>query len=317
MGLRLLSERDNEFVSHWVDSSPDVTVICTVKDGLPYLIEAVGSLAGQTLGDWQLIVIDDGSQDGSVAALSAMEKSDLRIETVQTPGIGRSRALNLAITRAKAPAIVNLDSDDILHPRALDVLLKALNDNPGMAGLSSRHVTFFGSSNPKWPNANVASSVRNVTSLLSQGNPLVHSGMAMRRELLVAMGGYSTVRTGNIDYELWIRMAEAGHQLGVLESHLVARRIHRRQSYERVNPKKYRWESIKLQHRAIRNLGGGLRAWTFLVAKLVWGMSVPYSLQRRIRVLASRQLHPLTRKTPKRNAHRRRDTQEDRTGDWE
>src|SRR5262245_52482798 len=96
---------------------PAVSVLMGVRDGAPWVGEAVASVLAQTAADLELIVIDDGSTDATAATLDAIDDSRIRVEHRAPSGLTRS--LNRAIELARAPLFARLDADDLAEPERL------------------------------------------------------------------------------------------------------------------------------------------------------------------------------------------------------
>jgi glycosyltransferase involved in cell wall biosynthesis len=99
-----------------------------VYNAMPYLPEAVRSIFAQTISDWELIIVDDGSTDGSSEYLSRINDSRVRIHTNAKNG-GVSLALNRAVAMATGRYIARMDGDDISLPRRLEAQLAMLEGN--------------------------------------------------------------------------------------------------------------------------------------------------------------------------------------------
>jgi glycosyltransferase involved in cell wall biosynthesis len=114
-----------------------VTVVITTYNAGTYLKEAVASVFEQTYTDWQLIIIDDGSTDGSLDLLTS-ELQDPRIITVVNPhNLGQTQSLNVALHNVTTPYMIQLDSDDRLYPHTLQWLLQeAQQIGPDVAVIS-------------------------------------------------------------------------------------------------------------------------------------------------------------------------------------
>ena len=109
--------------------APKVSIVLPTHDRLRFLREAVASVLAQTVVDWELVVVDDGSTDGSVAWLESL--GDPRIVVVTQPHSGNPAALrNLGVANAQAPWIAFLDSDDLWAPQKLELQLARLTANP-------------------------------------------------------------------------------------------------------------------------------------------------------------------------------------------
>ncbi|WP_420320950.1 glycosyltransferase family 2 protein [Flagellimonas sp.] len=107
-----------------------VTIICPVYNSSKYLANCIDSVIAQTNEDWEMVLADDCSLDDSVAIIQEYKEKDGRIKLVQMSqnggtGIARNRAIELATGRY----IAFLDSDDLWHPRKLELQLKFMKEN--------------------------------------------------------------------------------------------------------------------------------------------------------------------------------------------
>lgn len=100
-----------------------VSIIMPVFNSEKYLQEAIDSVLAQTCRNWELIIIDDGSTDQSGSICDTYVQRDSRIRAVHTENRGVSSARNAGIDLAKGEWIVFMDSDDMMRPRMLEVLL--------------------------------------------------------------------------------------------------------------------------------------------------------------------------------------------------
>ncbi|MFN0160333.1 MAG: glycosyltransferase family 2 protein [Burkholderiales bacterium] len=110
---------------------PRVSIVMAVYNGVAYIDVALGSLQRQTLPDLEIIVVDDGSTDDTVAAVRRRAADDARIRLITRPNAGRPsipRNDGLDLTRGKF--IGFLDHDDFSHPERLAVMVAALEENP-------------------------------------------------------------------------------------------------------------------------------------------------------------------------------------------
>lgn len=105
-----------------------VSVVVPAYNVESYVGEAVASVMAQTVKDWELILVDDGSTDRTAEICDAMAQADSRIHVVHTPNGGLSVARNRGLALCKGEWITFLDADDLLHPRFLEIMLKAAAD---------------------------------------------------------------------------------------------------------------------------------------------------------------------------------------------
>ena len=264
---------------------PQVSVILTVHNGERHIHAAIESMMAQTFDAWELIIIDDGSSDQTAAIIETFANSDARIKLVHTPGVGRAAALNMALERAQAPYLANIDVDDPSHPQRLDMLTKAMESAPLYAVIGTLSLHLVEDEQPQWqidPSLQVTE-IRDVTRILTRRNPINHSSVIMRTDALRAVKGYSTNRAsvGREDYDLWVRLAQTGYRLGKLQTMLASKRLHHGQHFERSSRIPYLWGSVKVQARAITTLGNWYD-WVFLPARFAYGL-LPHSLRRACR----------------------------------
>src|SRR5690242_9663076 len=99
--------------------TPDVTVLLPVYNGEAYLRSTVDSLLAQTFERFELLIVDDGSTDGTAAIARAFDDPRVRVERFET-NRGLSAALNHGLQLAAAPLIARQDADDISRPDRLE-----------------------------------------------------------------------------------------------------------------------------------------------------------------------------------------------------
>lgn len=105
---------------------PRISVIVPVYNAAAYLDECVASVVGQTMTDWELLLVEDGSNDGSAEMCAAYPElyPDRAIYSISTVGNGVSDARNTGLDRAKGDYIVFLDADDAYSPDAFEKMLR-------------------------------------------------------------------------------------------------------------------------------------------------------------------------------------------------
>lgn len=112
-----------------------LTVLMPVYNAEKFLREAINSILGQTLHDFEFLIIDDASTDNSVAIIESY--NDARIKFVKNrENMGISRTLNKGIDLANTELVARMDADDISHPQRLQKQYEFMQNNPGCALLS-------------------------------------------------------------------------------------------------------------------------------------------------------------------------------------
>lgn len=259
------------------NGSPVISVICTARNASQTIDEAILSVQQQTFETWEMIVVDDGSDDDTAECVARAAEKDPRIKLTRTDGVGRARALNLAVSRAQTALIANLDADDCFHPKHLEVMARCQQARPEFAIFCTKTVIFGEGNHPVWlDEANAGSTncleITDVAPQLLARNPVCHSSVLVAKETLEAVGGYNETIPSQIDYDLWIRIAAAGGRIGRISVPLVAKRIHMGQSFEARNRLRYLINSARTQARAIRLLGGRWHHWLSLILRFIWGL---------------------------------------------
>lgn len=114
---------------HYTPSAPTVSVLMAVHDGDTCVRRAVESLRAQSLRNFELIVVDMGSRDGTLRILNTIAEREQRLYVVRAGRISRGQALQLALERAYGTYIVVMDADGWVEPSLLEDLVSAAEKN--------------------------------------------------------------------------------------------------------------------------------------------------------------------------------------------
>jgi glycosyltransferase involved in cell wall biosynthesis len=183
------------------------------------LLRAIEAVLAQTVADLELIVIDDGSSDGSASIAAAV--GDERVRLLRMPGnVGIARSLNEGLRAARAPVVAVQDADDWSEPQRLERQLAVLEGDPSVAVVGSRmrEVDAGGSE----LRARTAFAAGDVGGVLPRFNPIPNSCAAFRREAALSVGGYDPRYRYATEYDLWLRLAER-HRVVTLDEVLATR----------------------------------------------------------------------------------------------
>jgi glycosyltransferase involved in cell wall biosynthesis len=208
-------------------NNPSVSVIMSVYNGERFLKEAVESILAQSFTDLEFIIIDDGSTDQSARILENYNDSRI-IRIKNASNIGLTKSLNLGLKKARGFYIARIDADDISKPGRLAAQIAYLNSNPQIAVLGSAYETIDENSKliqtfypPSCPLV--------ITWSLLFGNPIAHSSVVYRRDIILQLGGYDENILYAQDYDLWSRITEKGFMISVLNIPLIQLRNHKAQ----------------------------------------------------------------------------------------
>jgi glycosyltransferase involved in cell wall biosynthesis len=210
---------------------PSVTVIMSVYNSESTLSEAVESIIEQTLKDWEYLVVDDGSRDGSRQLLEKFANQDHRIRIINNPGnMGLAYSLNKAWREGKGKYIARMDADDYSLPHRLATQVEFLDTHPGVDVIGSNAILESDTGNslgitsmPLLPDQ--------ISAKIDRLNPLVHPSVMMRREFIEAMGGYDDTLRKKQDYDLWLRAADQSNFQN-LEAPLIRYRVKQSDSFQ-------------------------------------------------------------------------------------
>lgn len=111
--------------------TPRVTVLLPVRNGALYVGDAVRSLLGQSLRDIEILVLDDGSTDGSAAVATAF--GDARVRVIASQAMGLARQLNRGLEEARGAFVARMDADDLAEPERLSCQVDFLEAHPHVA----------------------------------------------------------------------------------------------------------------------------------------------------------------------------------------
>lgn len=188
---------------------PLISVITPTHNRRSQVVRAVKSVLAQTLTRFEHIVVDDGSTDGTAAALA--EIRDPRLIYVGAKWRGANAARNAGIERARAPVVTFLDSDDVYLPDRLERTLARFDQSPSLEVLISSFLSLKGSRSTKCINREAfldKSALQRA--LVSQTIFIAGSAITARHESLLAIGGYDSDITRMQDLDLLLRFARRG-----------------------------------------------------------------------------------------------------------
>lgn len=206
---------------------PLVSVVMPVYNGRRYLRDAVQSVLAQTLRDFELIAIDDGSTDASGDLLERMAESDPRIVVLRQTNAGATRALNLGISRARGQFVARMDADDVCLPRRFERQVEFLRSHLDHVAVGSAVQMIDPEGNPlcesRWPLTHEELDAATLAAKSIGG--LAHPTAMIRTASLREVGAYREKFRVAQDKDLWLRLAEVG-RLANLPDVLLKYRFH-------------------------------------------------------------------------------------------
>ena len=177
-------------------SRPAITVAMSVYNGAAFLAPAIESVLAQTFGDFEFLVLDDGSNDDSRAIAEGYAARDSRLHVISRANRGLVASLNQLFTEARAPIVARFDADDLCRPERLARQYAFLMAQPdhGLVGAGTRYIDAAGHPAPNVP-VERPSDHAGIVASLEDGPNLCHSVVMVRRDLVLAAGGYRSAFT--------------------------------------------------------------------------------------------------------------------------
>lgn len=218
------------------DTNPTVSIVLPTYNRLPLLQKAVASVLAQTFRAWELIIVDDGSEDGTADWVRTL--TDPRIRLLESEHCGLpARLRNQAIRPAHGAYIAFLDSDDRWQPDKLSTQLEALTADPHARWSYTAHTLIDATG--RTLDLNRAKPWTPISGWITE-HLLVHDAIVSlptvlaERALLDEAGGFNESLAYCEDYDLWLRLAERARVLAV-PAPLTCIRIHE-ESHTRGRP---------------------------------------------------------------------------------
>lgn len=186
--------------------NPTVSVVVPAYNAAAFVRRAVDSVLAQTLVDHELLVVDDGSSDGTRDVLAGYGD---RVRVLAQANAGPAAARNHGLREARGRYVAFLDADDWWLPAKLERQVALLDSRPelGFCSTATRVVTEGGAPAGDWPCAAIDGPLLETLFVRSAAVSGSTSGVLARRDLLLAAGGFDEALRGFEDPDLWIRLA--------------------------------------------------------------------------------------------------------------
>ena len=197
---------------------PRLSVLLPVFHTERFLMECLRSLERQTWTDFEIVAVDDGSNDSSALILDSFREVDPRLHLVTQDHQGLIAALNRGLAACRGEFVARIAADDIAHPRRFELQLQAFEESPELDVVSSL-VSHF-------PRQDVGEGFRIYEDWLNSlvtheeilrerfiESPIPHPTVMIRRQALQEVRGYRDMGWPE-DYDLWLRLIQAGKRFG-------------------------------------------------------------------------------------------------------
>ncbi len=221
-----------------MNTAPRVSVIITSYNHERFVAEAIESVLRQDMQDWELIIRDDGSTDGTASVITSF--SDPRIRFLGSgPRLGASRSFNECLAVARAPYIAILNSDDAFEPNKLSTQLRFLDNREDIAAVFCR-VSLVKENGEAWEQPHPycqlfeqANRSRHewLKHFFAEGNCLCDPTAIVRKRIFDEIGAYDPRLASLPDMDFWIRLCLA-HEIWILPEKLLRFRLRSNEANE-------------------------------------------------------------------------------------
>jgi len=187
---------------------PKVTILMPACNAGKYIAEAIRSVLDQSFSDFELLIVDDGSTDDTLAAIKQFNDHRIRVLCKEKEGI--SVALNAGLLVARGTYIARFDADDICMSRRLERQVLFLDGHPAylVVGSDAEYISENGEHLFHFRCA--GHTHREIIGNLDRHCPVIHSAAMYRKEAILRIGGYSRLAHNFEDHLLWVQFLKTG-----------------------------------------------------------------------------------------------------------
>jgi glycosyltransferase involved in cell wall biosynthesis len=190
---------------------PTVSVVMSVRNGETFLAEAIESVLNRTFRDFEFVIVDDGSTDGTSQILRNFEQKDRRIRVVVREHRGRTVSLNEVLSISTGELVAIMDGDDMAAPERLQKQVDFLNENQNCVALGGEVMFVDAKGRPlgRGNHPRGHAEIRRCL-LLGDGAALSQPVVMFRRRAFQEVGGYNEDFEVVQDLDLFLRLSEVG-----------------------------------------------------------------------------------------------------------
>ncbi len=178
-------------------------LMATYNPNVDYLKESLNSIQAQSISDYELVIVDDGSTNCDLQTILSAYSFDYKIIRNEH-NLGLPSALNIGLQECQGKYIARMDDDDIMYPNRLEKQLAFIQKHRGIIFCKVDRVDFKGD---RVEDISIKTDI--TTYLKKSGNCLTHSSLFVEKNILTEIGGYNSKFTYAQDYELYMRLIDA------------------------------------------------------------------------------------------------------------
>lgn len=194
------------------NQEPLISVMMPSHNASRYLEATIGSIQNQTYTNWELLFVDDGSTDDTLAIIRTLASEDSRIRVFSVPHGGRGRARNICIEKVTGDFVAVCDSDDLSFPDRFTKQLAFLKANPEIGGVGAWWIP-FATEKPEHdgPIRMFPTEPEQLKAAFGRGKMRLHNATAMiRADVFKRFGKYNVELRRAQDYEFFSRLSRGG-----------------------------------------------------------------------------------------------------------
>lgn len=254
-----------------------ISVVMSVYNAEKYLREAIDSILNQTYQDFEFIIINDCSNDGSWAILKDYEERYPCMRLINNKeNLGLTKNLNLALAMSKGEYIARMDADDISDPSRFEKQVSFFKNNTAIdiLGTFSNDID----ENGKTIRTRTVPVVhKDIMKMLPKLSPIVHPAVMFRKKSLEKIGYYNTKYRTSQDLEMWFRAAAAGLKFHNIPEYLFKYRVDAdfllRKNFQ------FRWNDFKLRLEGYKCINLPWYEYSYAFIPIILGM-IPSPIYR-------------------------------------
>jgi glycosyltransferase involved in cell wall biosynthesis len=260
------------------EQRPKVSVIMSVYNGIPFLKKSVESILNQTYKNFEFIIVDDFSTDGSWKYLASLH--DKRVKLIRNKkNLRLTKSLNKALTKACGDFIARMDADDISMPQRLEKQIRFLMKNRSI-DLCGTFAALIDKNGKKVGKLHYPQMPDEIKRKLVLYNPIVHPSLMAREAVFKKLKGYNEEFDGAEDYELLMRGSKFFNYANISEELLMLRLSLSRRSVGAM----YKMDKLdlKIKFKFLKENGPSLINIYAICKKLFFTYLIPSSLKIKI-----------------------------------
>jgi glycosyltransferase involved in cell wall biosynthesis len=239
-----------------MNTEPRVSVIVPVHNCRDYIHEALNSILSQSYSDFEVLVIDDGSDDFDYQTLHAL---DPRIRVLRLEGVGVSRARNAGMSQSRGDLIAFLDADDVWFPGKLEAQVRYFDHHPEVGVVFGRFIRWEPDTNGEFaPAESLLVECSDIHEAEAERSGWIYDKLLMgllvgmntamiRRVLFKRLGGFAEDMRIGEDYDFWLRAARIT-QMHALNGAVALYRIHSLSAMHRLSDTNHMADILRMTH---------------------------------------------------------------------